>query len=389
MTGKNGPGAEAGEEIPKRPEWLGDESDIVAILGAFLDKLDKKPLADRKRMPGIAISKTIAPMLHRHDESADRTWQLLRSLEGIVFEVRLSRKRQPYDAEYIGASLRFLEGSESICRDWLVRPRLKRYQEEWRRAVEAHADAFADVGVSFLQRPVRVAGKSAHDVVQGFAKIGAFQNGKLTLRQLSARVFWGHSKVLDTREDLLQQLFPEIEFAPRPILLHVYLPESFNGVLFIENQDTYIQALAGRPIEVEGLALVYGAGFKSSAGRIRTRDGAILHYQGGSTGSRQADFEEWWFDQRSSEWPAWFWGDLDFSGMEILKALRQRFGDVQAWQPGYAPMMRLLREGRGHSPDTADKAEQVDPGSTGCPYADEELLPAMWEIGRFVDQEAV
>ena len=42
MTGKNGPGAEAGEEIPKRPEWLGDESDIVAILGAFLDKVGSK-----------------------------------------------------------------------------------------------------------------------------------------------------------------------------------------------------------------------------------------------------------------------------------------------------------------------------------------------------------
>ena len=52
---------------------------------------------------------------------------------------------------------------------------------------------------------------------------------------------------------MLQQLFPEIEFAPRPVLLHIYLPESFNGVLFIENQDTYIQALAGRPAEVEGL----------------------------------------------------------------------------------------------------------------------------------------
>ena len=195
--------------------------------------------------------------------------------------------------------------------------------------------------------------------------------------------------MLDTREDLLQQLYPEIEFAPRPILLHVYLPESFNGVLFIENQDTYIQALAGRPAEVKGLALVYGAGFKSSAARIRTREGAVVHYQGGSFGSLQANFEGWWFDHSPSGWPVWFWGDLDFSGMGILKALRQRFSDAQAWQPGYAPMVDLLRDGRGHSADLADKAEQVDPGSTGCLYADEELLAAVREIRRFVDQEAV
>ena len=389
MTELSGHGADSSEDFPKRPEWLDDEPEIVAILGEFLDKLDKKPLTDRARIPSIAISKAIAPVLHRHDEAADRTWELMRGLEGILFEVRLSRKHQPYDAEYVGASLRFLEQSEAICRAWLARPRAKRYQKEWVMAVEAYADAFADGGVSLREHPVRVTGKSAEQVVQGFAQIGAFEGRKFTLRQLSARVFWGNSKVLDPREDLLQQLYPEIELVPRPVFFYIFLPETLNGVLFIENQDTYVQALAGRPTEVKGLALVYGAGFKSSAGRIRTREGAILHYQGGSYVGRQVDFEAWWFDQRSPEWPAWFWGDLDFSGMEILKALRQRFGDVQAWQPGYAPMMRLLREGKGHSPDTADKAEQVDPGSTGCPYADEELLPAMWEIGRFVDQEAV
>ena len=386
MTGL---GAETSEDLPKRPEWLGDEPEIVAILGAFLDKLDQKPLAERARIPSIAVSKTIAPALHRHDEPADRTWQLLRSLEGVVFEVRLSRKRQPYDAEYVGASLRFLEESEAICRDWLARPRLKRYQEEWVRAVDASADAFADGGVSLRQRAVRVTGKSAEEVVQGFARIGAFQNGKFTLRQLSARVFWGQSKLLDTREDLLQQLYPDLEFAPRPILLHVYLPESFNGVLFIENQDTYVQALAGTPKAVGGLALVYVAGFKSTAGRIRTDEGAIAHYRGGSDLGRQKDFEMWWFNQSQPGWPAWYWGDMDFSGMGILKALRERFGDVQAWQPGYAPMVQLVREDKGHSAVMAHKAEQVDPGSTGCPYADEVLLPAMREMQRFVDQEGV
>jgi hypothetical protein len=389
MTVQNGFGAEAGEDIPKRPGWLDDEPEIIAILGTFLDKLDRKPIADRARIPSVGISKTIAPALHRHDESADRTWEFLRSLDGLVFEVRPSRKRQPYDAEYVGASLRFLAESERICRDWLARPRLKRYPDEWVKAVEAHADAFADSGASLHARPIRVTGKSANEVVQGFAEIGAFQGGRFTLRQLSARAFWGHSKVLDTREDLVQQLYPEIEVAPRPILLHVYLPESIEGVLFIENQDTYVQALSGRPTEVARLALVYGAGFKSSAARIKTNEGVVVHYQGDSARTLQADFEAWWFDQGPSGWSAWFWGDLDFSGLGILKALRQRFGNVQAWRPGYTAMLRLLCEGRGHSADTADKAEQVDPGFTGCPFADEELLPAIRKIGRFVDQEAV
>lgn len=389
MIGKNGLGTSAGEDMPKRPEWLDDEPEIVAILGAFLDKLDLKPLADRARIPSIPISKTIAPGLHRHDESADRTWVLARSLAGIIFEVRPNPKRKPYDPEYVGASLRFQEGAEAICRDWLARPRRKRYQEEWGVAVEAHADAFADGGVSLRERPVRVTGKSAAEVVQGFAQIGSFQSAKLTLRQLSARVFWGHSKVLDTREDLLQKLYPEIDLAPRPVLLHIFLPQSVSGVLFIENQDTYVRALAGMPKEVQGLALVYGAGFKSSAARIRSRDGAVMHYEGGSERTHQANFEEWWFEQRSLGWPVWFWGDLDFAGMAILKALRQRFGDVGAWRPGYAPMVHMLRDGRGHTADLADKAEQIDPGDTGCSYADAELLPMVRKVGRFIDQEAI
>jgi hypothetical protein len=335
------------------------------------------------------MAKTIAPALHRHDESADRTWDLVRSLEGIIFDIRLSRKRKPYDPEYVGASLRFLEESEAICRDWLSRPRQTRYQESWVAAIEGHADAFADQGASLYARPVKVADKSAQQVVAAFAKLGTFATGAPTLRQLSARAFWGHSKVLDSREDLLHQLYPGMVLAPRPVLVHVYLPKSCEGILFVENQDTYVHAVAGKPAAVAGLALVYGAGFRGSAERIRAHDGASFHYQGASEREAQAQFEGWWFDERPLDWPAWFWGDLDYSGMAILKALRQRFGDVQAWRPGYAPMVELIREGGGHSADMADKAEQVDPDKTGCAYADETLLPAMRETGRFVNQEAV
>lgn len=380
---------EPGKRLPPRPEWLDDEPEIVAVLNAFLDKLDHKPISERARTPSIPLSKTLVPALHRNNESADRSWELLRSLEGLVFNVRLSRKRQPYDPEYLGASLRFLEEAEAVCRDWLARPRQERYQVQWVASVEAHADAFADRGASLCVRPVKVAGKSAQQVVDAFARMSAFAASTLTLRQLSGRIFWGHSKVLDAREDLLRQLYPGFVLAPRPVLLHVYLPTSCKGVLFVENQDTYINALARRPAEVAGLALVYGAGFRGSAERIRTRDGVSLHYQGASDRGAQVRFDGWWFGEGAVDWPIWFWGDLDYSGMAILKSLRQRFGDVRAWRPGYEPMMRLLREGAGHAPDTADKADQIDPGMTGCAYADQSLLPVMREIGAFVDQEAV
>ncbi len=63
------------------------------------------------------------------------------------------------------------------------------------------------------------------------------------------------------------------------------------------------------------------------------------------------------------------------------------FLNLQAWPVGYALLMKNLCHGGGHLPDMADKVEQIDPGETGCSYADEELLKSIRVHGRFVDQE--
>jgi hypothetical protein len=49
----------------------------------------------------------------------------------------------------------------------------------------------------------------------------------------------------------------------------------------------------------------------------------------------------------------------------------------------------LERLARGHPAEDAGKQEQLDPGETGCRYADERLLPALRVAERFIDQEAV
>jgi hypothetical protein len=85
--------------------------------------------------------------------------------------------------------------------------------------------------------------------------------------------------------------------------------------------------------------------------------------------------------------PCWFWGDLDFSGMRILAAVRRPFPTVSAWMPGYQPMHHALMRGHGHRPESAGKEAQKDLDRTGCPYADSVLLPAIRDEGRFLDQE--
>jgi Wadjet anti plasmid transformation system JetA-like protein len=202
---------------------------------------------------------------------------------------------------------------------------------------------------------------------------------------LSAYAFWGDSKVLDDRGELIATLFPQLQIRERAIVVSVYLPGTPDGVLFIENQDTYTCACSGELAQTNTCALVFASGFRSSAERIRSRDGALLHFAGAGAARLREHFEAWWFDEQTPPGPCWFWGDLDFAGMQILKSLRSRFGAVAAWRPGYAPMLDTLRAQGGYSSRSGSKG-QSDPGSTGCPYADEVLLPAVREHGQ-LDQE--
>jgi hypothetical protein len=48
--------------------------------------------------------------------------------------------------------------------------------------------------------------------------------------------------------------------------------------------------------------------------------------------------------------------------------------------------LEQLRNHGGHTLDAADKQGQTDPVTTGCVFADRELLPAIRECGG-IDQE--
>ncbi len=377
------------DNLLPRPPWLDDELELIAAISYFLNRLDKQPASEREKMPSFKLVQKNVPKLFRQDEAADRTWDLIKSLDGVLYDIRLTRKRSPYDAEFAGASLVMIASAEDSCREWLSRPVNNQYQKEWEQALDAHASVFTDNGLSLRTRPQKVAGQSAASVMRAYASIADYLDCGFTLRQLSARCFWGNSKVLDSREELLLQLYSDIQITPRPILVHVHLPEKCNGILLIENQDNYIQALKGSPAALADLALIFVAGFRGSAERIRMREGVSLHYQGSYHAAMKDQFESYWFEETDSLWPVWFWGDLDYSGMAILKALRQRFIHAQAWPAGYDPLLQVLNKGGGHSPDMADKTEQVDPGIIGCDYSDEVLLPAIRSTGRFVDQEMV
>ena len=370
------------------PIWLSEEPEVEKLLHAALDRFDRQPAEERERDVFLPAERFLSS-LSRSDAAADQLWKLVGELErqGIL---RIRRGRLgPYDPSWKGARLAFSAAGEAILREWLRRERTPPELARWRDAVRASAHIFPGGCEALLARRFAIEGRSPEEVVAAFARMAPVV-GPITLRQLSALCFWGDSKVLDERGDLIAGLFPQLLIRDRAIVVSVYLPERCDGVLFVENQDTYTAACGGSPAEVAPLALVFASGFRSSAQRVRSPGGAILHYAGpgagGGASSILRQFESWWFEQGEALGPCAFWGDLDFAGMQILKSLRGRFGDVSAWQPGYAPMLAALCREGGYSSAGMPGRKQIDPETTGCAYADELLLPAIRKWGQ-LDQE--
>ena len=377
--------------IRDKPVWLQEQPEILKVLNQFIDKLDKKPFVEWIQPPSVPVNGKTLPGLFVQGERADQTWTLLKSLEQDyrIFHIRLHKKRNPLDPEYFNARLRLQENAEPLLRDWLQRPYEVPALQQWRDAVQQASRQFTGDITKLYARPISLSDKSAEQIVKAFVRICDYQQQKLTLRQLSSVCFWGRSKFLDGRLDLVLSLFPALNLSLRPIVVNIYLPQSVNGILFIENQDSYTCAMQGQPSDVCNLALVYSAGFKSSATRIRDKGGVSLHFTGSGVEQHRRQFEQYWLDESPDEWPVWFWGDLDFAGMNILKQLIKRFPAMRAWQPGYQIMLQHLRNGNGYAVSANERQTQIDPHVTGCLYADEHLLPALRAHALFVDQEIV
>lgn len=356
-----------------------------ALLHRLLDKAD----SGRMRWQLKCSARETPELYDFTDQSqVDVVWEDLRQLAKLgVLDLKLKTRQKPGNNDYDDGLIQLKYEAEETVRLWLQRPAFDPRQHLWDAALAPHLQKFEDGGAALRREVLRFPGRTYEQLAAAFVRIAdELRQRPLTLRQLSARCFWGASKFLDRRELLLIATFPSLanRIRARPLLLSVYLPEPLQQIVFVENQDTYLGLMSQAP---SGLGLVYLAGFRGAALRVREAGQAVFSYVNTVSPEVRSRFDRFWLGHE--QLPCFFWGDLDFAGMAILAALKQVFPGVEAWQPGYKPMVSILRQGGGHSAVGGDKEKQYHPGTTQCPYADYVLIPAMEEQLAFVDQETI
>ncbi len=371
------------------PRWLRQFPEIEKLLNDFLSRLDKRSASGRYHRLLKKINEKSLPYFFDKSlgNSSDELFQWVEELESLGV-LQLTRKRvKQSDPLYLNCDIEFLPEAEVRVRQWLNHHSQNPDDVAWRNAVGKFSDHFPGGVEKLQQRPIILPDTSPTSIVEGFSQIGSFVPETLTLRQLSARCFQGNSKFLDGREALLEELYPGLlsRLVTRPLMVNVAASEAAAGILFIENQDCFHQAFRRIYPETNNLTLVYAQGFKGTAQRLREVTGVEFFFTESSPSTAIARFKQTWFNLMT-ESPISFWGDLDYSAMQMLKSLRERFPQAQSWKPGYQPMLEALDQGhfgvRAHQ-----KGEQSDPGMTGCRFADEHLLPALRSTGKFLDQE--
>lgn len=347
------------------PETALREPVARRILGEALNRLDRAPSGERTNAIRIPIDRSSAPEIFEADTAGDRdlAWHVLEVLEQAGFGTIAYDRPAKYGAPF-ERKPRFVVApeAEERLRTALNRPRPGvSYMRAWASMV-AESPLSDPAKQAISRSPISIAGRAGGEVFQRLLWIRdkhAVSDGAL-LREVSAKAFWGLSKVLDGRQDLVAALLDldECPYPEQPVHLNVFLAGPYDHrLIFIENKTSFERAIrdfheavaSDEASPYQGAAVIFSSGYVGSAKKLRRQQHVRIFYAldeaslPESVGPFAADFFS------AADLPTWFWGDLDFSGMTILLRLRDNFPSAAAWQEGYAPMLVELNDGGGHT----------------------------------------
>jgi len=377
-----------------RPAFV-DDLLVRDVLTALLDRADARPPEERRRAPRITLGRSATPAWFGsvHGDAKAFSWRRLEELAktGVL---RLSKVPPFADAPWqIEPSIYLTVEGEPQVRAWLARP----FPEvsaviQWRRAVLAVGGIGERLREALLGRPLMVGQRPAAEVLARLLRAHQVFDRGLARRVVSAKAFWGLSKVLDQRDDLLSAMAGETvsPWRRQPLLMHVHASRGQpDGLLFVENLEAFEAVCAGIVPVPPRWWVLYSAGFKGASQRLTQADAVRWYTEVGAPRLTADELRDGVSLGEGGRCAVCFWGDLDFAGLAILRDIRRAFPQARAWHTGYAPLLSLLHAGEGHTAHESRKAGQVDPERTGCVYADDVLLPALRHVARFVDQEAI
>lgn len=364
------------------PKWIHDEfaAELVALLRTLVRKYNSQCALLKKR-----ITRAVLPSLYLYADD-DRRNYLLELLSHLHDQSIVHIDYRAGEPAYVV----LMETAVADLRIWLDVPLVSHTSAAWQLGLQSLPENIQHLHEQLLScncldiyEPEKLLMSLSN--LNDFLMRHDIKLRRISWRQLSAHFFFGDSKYLDSsaRRSFLAELFPVLSESvnDRPLQLSAYLSRTPKAVLFVENWDTFLWLIGLG--SVEDYHLLYTAGFKATARNIRHSGAAQFFYAGDF--SKIYEFENFWFDSSNQQFDVYFWGDLDYSGLDILNKLSASFPTICGWHLGYEPMLGSLA--CGHSAGQAGKERQKAPVELPCNFSRTKLLPALDSTGLMLDQE--
>ncbi len=361
--------------------------DISKIFHIILDKLDQQPSSLRSRKIKIPIDHKHLPTLYSpKDFNDDKKLEdaLTALLSKDIFSIE-ERQKESFKlfSEKKDAKLVFNYEYEEGLRKFFNRPVLV---DKWLNTVNKRSN-IEDLKELLFRNKIRISSKTEEEILEKLIILLTSNNSNKSVRHISSKYFWGLSKLLDNKSEIIDYC----SLKPSPIILHIKsFNKKFKNILFVENLDTYTQILDSQNSIFNDYLIIYSSGFKAAAKRLRTTQGSKLFFEENCQLDKEGreTLKDWIYDKRQINVNVYFWGDMDYAGINIFSTIKDIFTELEIWKPGYDELLNAIDVKDSHKPLDSDKESQVQPKLTGVQYIDEVLIPIL-KNEEFVDQEYV
>jgi len=361
--------------------------DIRSLCHVILNKLDVKSSTERTQKIQFPINEEFLPTLYdseEYEESEILQDALVKLIKHGLFHIKETKKDSLFSFnQKKNAKLIFNYDWENYLREFYNRNIIKDKWFEITNSIKLDGHIKEIV----LNNKILIPGKEDKEIINKLVQLLSDNNDGKSIRHISAQYFWGLSKVLDNKTEIIDYCHLQTS----PVILHIKsFSNNFKNILFIENLDTFNEVINSTNSLFHDYLIVYSSGFKASAKRLRTIKGSKLffdEYCSLDTNSRGI-FKNWLYEQSEIKFNVFFWGDLDNSGINIFLTIKKIFPELGIWRIGYEELIKAVENNDFHSPEESNKEGQLDILLTGSEYIDTKILPIL-KSKKFVDQEYI